>query len=341
MKQYKTGLVVGKFSPLHLGHEFVIREAENCCDKLIIISYSNPEMLGCAADRRERWLKIRFPQHTILVVTPEKVTHWQSQNTPIPLMPDNDAADDQHRDFVAAICKHILKATIDIVFTSESYGDGFAERLGNHQQHQVVHHLVDIERKRFSISGSVLRKDIHANCHYLSPEVYADFVERVAFLGGESSGKSTLAFEMAVKLQTLHAPEYGRERWEEKLGNLEYDDLLHIGKTQVEREDQLSQKAKRWLFCDTTPLTTFFYSNYMFNKAESELELLANRKYHHTFLCAPDFPFVQDGTRQDESFRNLQHEWYLKELSNRKISFTILQDNQVARINTVVENISA
>jgi hypothetical protein len=50
---------------------------------------------------------------------------------------------------------------------------------------------------------------------------------------------------------------------------------------------------------------------------------------------APDFPFVQDGTRQPESFRNHQHAWYLKELASREIPFLLVEGPVEQRIQTI------
>ncbi|MFI5265494.1 MAG: adenylyltransferase/cytidyltransferase family protein [Candidatus Levyibacteriota bacterium] len=35
-KKYKTGLVIGRFQPFHLGHKYVIEEALRLCDKIYI-----------------------------------------------------------------------------------------------------------------------------------------------------------------------------------------------------------------------------------------------------------------------------------------------------------------
>ena len=41
-------------------------------------------------------------------------------------------------------------------------------------------------------------------------------------------------------------------------------------------------------------------------------------------VLMPDFALVQDGTRQDEAFRQAQHRWYLRELQERGISYTAI-----------------
>ncbi|WVM93405.1 adenylyltransferase/cytidyltransferase family protein [Halopseudomonas pachastrellae] len=62
-KHYRTGLVVGKFSPLHSGHRYLIDTATAACDQLLILSYSRPEFAGCTSALRQQWLNNGWPQH--------------------------------------------------------------------------------------------------------------------------------------------------------------------------------------------------------------------------------------------------------------------------------------
>ena len=127
-------------------------------------------------------------------------------------------------------------------------------------------------------------------------------------------------------------PEYGRDLWEQKDGHLDYDDMLHIAQTQVTREDAAAPQSVQFLFCDTSPLTTLFYSHEMFGRADPELEQLAARSYQLHVLCAPDFPFMQDGTRRDASFRDRQHAWYVEQLAIRKVPWTTVHGSLAERI---------
>ncbi|MBS1196558.1 MAG: ATPase [Proteobacteria bacterium] len=310
---FKCGLVVGKFCPLHLGHERVIERALTACDEVLIISWARPGFAGYGREVRESWLKARFPAATCLVIDDESLP----ENAPT--IPPDEAPDDEHRHFVAWLCREILCKHPDAVFTSEAYGEGFAEVLSTHFGKPVEHVCVDQARTAIPVSGTQIRSDPHAFSHYLAPEVYASFVQRICLLGGESTGKTTLAQALAARLDTVWAAEYGRELWDTKNGQLQFDDMLHIGQTQVQREEQLAAKARRFLICDTSPLTTLLYSQAMFGKVAPELAALAERPYDQIFLCAPDFDFVQDGTRRDEAFRQHQHDWYLTELAKRGI----------------------
>ncbi|SMC19630.1 nicotinamide-nucleotide adenylyltransferase, NadR type [Andreprevotia lacus DSM 23236] len=323
MKPYRHGLVVGKFAPLHFGHEALLHAAQAQCERLFVISYSSPELPGCEPERRRRWLALRVPAAEVLIVTPQRIACWQAAGKPVPDLPPNDAPDDEQRHFVASLCLHVLETTIDAVFTGEDYGDGFAAVLAERfsaalaRPHPVTHVRLNRTAQPGNPSGTLLRGDIHAHRQLLAPEVYADFVERICLLGGESSGKSTLSVALAGALGTGYVAEYGRERWEQQAGELRYDDLLAIAQEQVRREEQAARQATRYLVCDTSPLTTLFYCLYYFKQAEPALHALATRHYHHTVLCAPDFPFVQDGTRQTAAFRQLQHDWYLQQLAGQ------------------------
>lgn len=339
-RRFAIGLVVGKFAPLHLGHEWLIRQAQAQCEQLVLLSWSRPERAGCEPERRANWLRIRFPELRSWVVTPEWVARQRAQGLALPDLPDEAEPDAVQRQFVVDFCRVVLGQPVDAVFTSEAYGEGFAAHLSRCFGRPVQHVEIDRARTQVPVSGTRLRADIHGLREYLAPSVYADFVERVALLGGESTGKSSLAAALAEALGTRHAAEYGRELWEEQGGVLGYEDLLRIGRTQVAREGELAGQCRRYLVCDTTPLTTLFYCRELFGRAEVELEQLAERHYHHLFLCADDFPFVQDGTRQDETFRRRQNQWYEQELTRRGWPFTRLTGSLQQRIEQVLHSLS-
>ncbi|XRD75117.1 AAA family ATPase [Dyella marensis] len=329
VKRFGAALVVGKFCPLHRGHQYLLDRAQAACEQLVIVSYTRPEFPGCEPERRERWLAALYPRATRLVVDDARLAaHGVA-------LPPNEASDEEHRAFVAWLLREVLRVDVEAVFTSEAYGDGFAASLSRAQGERggpaVMHVCVDAARTAIPVSGTAVRADVHRARASLDPLVYGDFVRRVAILGGESTGKSTLAAQLANALGTVHAAEYGRELWEHKQGRLVADDMLPIARTQVAREEQLAPTAQRFLLCDTTPLTTLLYAQAMFGHACAELEALAQRPYDEVLLCAPDVPFIQDGTRRDEAFRAWQHRWYLRELAARGVRYRLLTGGWQAR----------
>lgn len=332
------GLVVGKFCPLHDGHRLLLDTARAASCELIIISYMKPEHALCPRARRDAWLAALYPDATRLVVDDaELARRCRTLGVPCRTVPADDAPEAEHREFCGWLCRDMLGTTVDAVFTSEDYGDGFADALSAVFGHPVRHVCVDKPRAAVPISGTRLREDMSLQARFLPEPVRASLVRRVAIVGGESTGKTTLAAALAARLGTVWVPEYGRELWEAKGGALTYDDMLAIGRTQVERETCAAATAVSWLVCDTTPLTTAFFSDDMFGRVDPELKALATRVYDRTFLCHPDIAFVQDGTRQNAKFRQHGHDWYVRELATRGVYVTEIAGPLEARVDAAAE----
>lgn len=155
-----------------------------------------------------------------------------------------------------------------------------------------------------------------------SPEgsLQAPPARRLALLGGESSGKTTLAQALAAHLHTQWVPEYGRELWERLRHTLSVDELLQVARHQIELEDAAAAARSGWIVCDTTPLTTLQYCLHDHGQAPAELQSLARRPYDLTVVCEPDFTFVQDGCRRDDGFRRAQHAWTLAQLQHQGVA---------------------
>jgi NadR type nicotinamide-nucleotide adenylyltransferase len=166
-------------------------------------------------------------------------------------------------------------------------------------------------------------------------------IRRLAILGGESTGKSTLAEMLAETLNTVHVEEYGRTIWQQRGGAFRFTDMLHIAQSQLQLERDLMDSARDWLICDTTPLSTLFYSQELFGKVDPLLRNLAETRYDFYLLCADDFAFVQDGTRQDAAFRAMQNRWYERHLQRRHCLWQWVEGSVRARLEQALELISA
>jgi len=335
-KPYCRGLVVGKFSPFHKGHEYLIQTANEECEELIIISYSRPEFPSCSSAIRRSWLDNFAPNASVLCVDAPTIEQWRKDDLWQMEMPFNLDNDDLHREFIFKLLNERLKLDIDAVFTSESYGEGFAKYLSHNKKgfgQHVEHVCVDIDRIKIPVSGTDIRNSTTPSDTQIRPYVLADYLpQKVCFLGAESTGKSTISSVLAQEYNEPLVEEYGRTLWERNNGVLTPEDLVDICKVQTENEVKSQLSAERYIFCDTSPLTTLCYSESLFSTMPRVLEAFAEQPYQHIFLCEPDFPLVQDGTRKDERFRKWQHDWYIEQLNNRKIPFTQLKGSLEHRI---------
>lgn len=341
-KLYRLGLVVGKFCPLHRGHMHLIQNALDACADVLIISYTKPEFPGLGRATREAWLREVFPGVRSLVFDDASLGDLcASRGLPPRRLPHNDEGAAVHREFTAWLCETICETTVDAVFTSEDYGDGFALALSIYfgarfpGMAPVRHVCVDLPRAAVPISGTRIRDNLHLHREFMHPVVYASLVQRICLLGGESSGKTTLARALAEHLGTAWVPEVGRELWEKRGGALAYADMRVIAEGQVAREDVLVRESTRWLVCDGSALTTVFYSLDGFGRVDPVVRNLSQRSYAFTFVCAPDFPFVQDGTRRDDGFRHRQYRWYCIVLGARGVPYVVLEGPVRQRVETV------
>lgn len=343
---FHHGLVVGKFAPLHLGHESLIRHAIARCRRVSIISYSQPELPGYEPYKRERWLQARFPGTNIRVLSQPLLDKWRTEDWQH-VMPANTASDACQQAFMAALLDFTGLHDIDAVFSNESYGRSFAAHLSGffsakfHASRPVDSISLDPERARFPVSGTALREDIHQLKQWVAPEVYAHFVERVAILGGESAGKSTLAAGLAKQYNTQWVPEFGRYWWLRKQGSLTRDDFLHIARHQIYMEDVIAGQANRWLFCDTSPLATLFYYQHQFGELHPELLSSALRPYRLRLLLKNDFPHCQDGTRQSPAFSFEQYRWYQRFLDRHSLPYRVIEGSPTARVQQVERMLEA
>jgi NadR type nicotinamide-nucleotide adenylyltransferase len=166
-------------------------------------------------------------------------------------------------------------------------------------------------------------------------------IARIAIVGGESTGKSTLVAALGRHYGEPCVAEYGRTLWEEQGGHTDFDDLLRIGLRHIADEEAAVARARRRVFVDTTPLTTLWYSIDGYGSADPVLAGLAWRPYDLTLVCAPDFAFVQDGTRSTEDFRLRHDRWIRAILRARGVDYVDVRGTVEQRLAQVIALIDA
>jgi uncharacterized protein len=124
-------------------------------------------------------------------------------------------------------------------------------------------------------------------------------VRRVALVGAESVGKSTLAERLARELGTVWVPEYGRQYCETVNAlTLDQADLEAIAWGQATWEDEAAERASRVLICDTELHTTCTWSDLTIGTRPAWMTAAARaRPYDLFLLLEDDVPWVGDGVR--------------------------------------------
>jgi NadR type nicotinamide-nucleotide adenylyltransferase len=159
---------------------------------------------------------------------------------------------------------------------------------------------------------------------------------RIAILGAESTGKSTLAETLARRHGTLWVPEYLRE-FVDTMGRVPHeDDQSGIARTQCAREDACARdpRVRGLLFCDTAPLMTAVYSRVYWGRVPADLLALeAKHDYALTLVAAPDLPWVPDGLQRDsEQARARVHATLLEVLDARGIAYVMVAGDLPQRV---------
>jgi len=162
-------------------------------------------------------------------------------------------------------------------------------------------------------------------------------VARIAVLGAESSGKSTLCDALARHYGTVWVPEYLREFVDTRARVPFETDQYPIACAQLAREDEAASRAHRFLFCDTTPLMTALYSRQYWGRVDAQLARLDERHdYAWTLVTAPDSPWEPDGLqRESEEVRQKVHRLLVETLQARGIPYVLLEGPLEQRLRRV------
>lgn len=166
---------------------------------------------------------------------------------------------------------------------------------------------------------------------------------KVVLYGPESTGKTTLAKQLAENYNTLWVPEFMREYLQKKNDFkkelVSKEDLIPIAKGQLKLEKELSEKVKNLLICDTNLLELKVYSEYYFDGfCPSEIkEKAIKNKYSLYLLTYIDTPWEPDNMRDRPNNREEMFRIFEAELKEQGFPYKILKGNEAERFETAVK----
>ncbi len=165
---------------------------------------------------------------------------------------------------------------------------------------------------------------------------------KIVLFGPESTGKSTLAQQLAAHYNTVFVPEYSRIYAEmQMLCNkpLTKDDVMEIAYGQLKLETELAPEAHKILFCDTDLLETKVYSEmYYDGYCPPQLEDFANEKTCDLYLLTfVDLPWVADNIRDKPQGREEHFNIFEATLNSYKKPYAIIKGNKDERLQNAIQ----
>ena len=138
---------------------------------------------------------------------------------------------------------------------------------------------------------------------------------KIAVVGPESTGKSTMAAYLASHYHTIWVEEFARGYCEQLTGPPTFQDEVNMFYGQVALERELLPKANKLLICDTTFITVKIWSEYMFGRSPQEvIDELAKHPYDLYLLLNIDLPWEDDPLRDFPHMREHFMEVWHREL---------------------------
>ena len=166
---------------------------------------------------------------------------------------------------------------------------------------------------------------------------------KVVLYGPESTGKTTLAKQLAAHYNTLWVPEFMREYLQEKWNSekklVTKEDLIPIAKGQLKLEEQASQQIKNLLICDTNLLELKVYSEYYYNGfCPSEIKEEATKNNYSIYLLTYiDTPWEADDLRDRPDNREEMFRIFEAELKEQSFPYQVLKGNQKERFENAIK----
>ena len=150
----KIGFTIGKFAPLHKGHQFLIETALKEMDELYVVVYDT-DLIKNSVQERADWIKKLYPNVKIIYAF----------DSPSQYGLDKESVNIQ-MEYLSKLIKDI---PVTHFYSSELYGEKVAEYL------KIENRIVDKEMINVPISAKIVRTDAKNNTKYLEDFVYKEF----------------------------------------------------------------------------------------------------------------------------------------------------------------------
>ncbi|MDP5199380.1 DUF4301 family protein [Flavobacterium sp. DG2-3] len=171
---------------------------------------------------------------------------------------------------------------------------------------------------------------------------------KIALFGPESTGKTTLAKQLAEYYETEWVPEFARdylqEKWEENKHICVADDMMPIAYGQTALENEKLATANKYLFCDTNLMVTKVFSEMYYGFCDPLLnEAALKHEYDLFFLTDIDVPWEKDDIRDTPEGRETVFSVFKQTLIDTKKPFITLSGDKecrLAKATSIINNLT-
>ncbi|MHA3916097.1 AAA family ATPase [Halovulum sp. GXIMD14793] len=265
-----TGIILGRFMPLHEGHCTLIRTGLNLVDRLVLV-LATSDVDPIPADMRQAWLGAVFPQTDV-------IKHHCGATS----LPTDDPA---WADILSGL------AQADYLIGSEAHIKPLAQAIA------AQHFILDPMWMAVHTNSADIREDPFAHWADIPGPVRPYYQKRLTLVGGESTGKSFMADYLAQSFGGPYVPEYGRpyEKFRDK-GPYTPDELHLIVDGHVAHRKALAPLAGPILFEDTDALLTAVWAEMLLERRLPDLEARIELPDHYLLLDS-NVPWEEDPIR--------------------------------------------
>ncbi len=160
---------------------------------------------------------------------------------------------------------------------------------------------------------------------------------KIAIVGPESTGKSTLSKQLADYYQTVWVPEYARYYCAalKTLCTLQDEENIFFGQLALEAAMETVAK-NNILICDTTFITVKIWSDYQLGKTpQVVLDTLKTHPYHFYLLMDIDLPWEPDPLRDFENLSEHFMQVWHQELQALNANYNVVGGKEDRLINAI------